>query len=325
MDEKIKKHYASLPYFFVQTKRDGSFAYLVKSNTTGADAITRQGNSYPSWFATKMAFSVPHGYALIGEMEVYESQPAGCAELSLQPPKLLDRKTGNGVLNSILQGEDETEFAQYEFKYVAWDMLYEEEFKKGKSTRKYEDRFYSLECFIATQASACIDLIENWKVTSIHEANEIHARLTKEGKEGTVWKTADGEWRDSSSGTKDAVKNKLVFEVDLEIIGSYEGTGKAAGMLGGHTVATSDRKLVNDVGSGFSDKQRKEAWEKLQADPTAFDGVILAIEANDVLTSKSKNTYSLSLPIAVEYRFDKKEADSFKRVLEQLEGAKDGK
>lgn len=315
MDKKVREHYSKLPYFIVQLKADGSFAYLQKTREGVCKAITRQGSLYPSWFAEKMLKGVPEGFVLVGEMQVYQ-------EVEDTRYELLDRKTGNGVLNSVLQGGEESEFSEYEFEHAAWDMLTEEEFAFGKSDRKYKDRWCYFSNFLATSFPIpnCTN-IDTWFVTSVKEANEIHTKLTSEGKEGTVWKTPDGLWKDSDSGTIYQVKNKVVFEVDLEIIGYYEGEGEAKGSLGKFTVATSDRKLVNNVGSGISDKLRLEYWKMLQENPNCFDGCIATIEANDVTDSKSKDTLSLSSPIFIEIRSDKKEADSIERVLEQLEAA----
>lgn len=317
MDKKVREHYSKLPYFIVQLKADCSFAYLQKTREGVCKAITRQGSLYPSWFAEKMLKGVPEGIVVVGEMQVYQA-------IDDSEYELLDRKTGNGILNSVLQGGDESEFSEYEFVHVAWDMLTEEEFVSGKSNRKYEDRFSELVGF-TEDYSTTILLVDYWIVHSIKEANEIHTKLTSEGKEGTVWKTPDGLWKDTDSGTIDQVKNKVVFDCDLEILGYFEGQGKYAGMFGGFTVGTSDGKIVNDVGTGFSDKQRKEFWERIKEDANAFIGGIVALEANDVIDSKSKTTLSLSLPVFIEVRNDKRVADSYERVMEQFQAAKEGR
>lgn len=314
MDKKVRGYYASLPYFYVQTKRDGAFAYLQKTFKGVAKAITRQGSMYPTWFAEKMATGVPEGFVLVGEMEVYKSIGLGHYEL-------LDRKTGNGVLNSVQQSEDNSEFGDYTFQYVAWDMLSEKEFKAGKSFIEQEGRFNDLSCVADAYDTPNISIVDNWKVTSIAEANEIHLKHTSKGLEGTVWKTPDGLWRDTSSGTKDAVKNKVKFQAEFLITGTYEGEGKAVGMLGGINYSTPCGKIAANVGTGFSDKQRKELWEIREELP----GKVMTLEANDVIDSKDSDILSLSLAVFIEVRTDRKEADSFERVMEQLQAAKEGR
>ena len=304
MDEKTRELFGKLPYFYVQVKRDGSFAYL----STGA-IWTRQGSMYPDWFVGRMSAGMGQNEVLVGEMEVYKDG------------KLLSRKDGNGVLNSILQGGLESEYNAYEFKYVAWDLLSLGEFEQGESKRHYGERWENLMVAVAgKQFNDHIELVQCWKVFSVAEAKKIHTNLTAQGLEGSVWKTAFGEWRDTSSGSRDAVKVKVVFDADYKIIGYYEGAGKARGMLGGITVTTSCGKLVNDCGSGFNDDDRKRYWAIREQLP----GMIATLEANDITEARNKATVSLSLPIVLEIRSDKKEADSLERVRAQLVAARLG-
>ena len=309
MDDKTQQYYKKLPYFYVQTKRDGSFAYLRRNIDHSADVITRQGNTYPAWFADRMAYGLEPGTVLVGEMEVYE---AG---------KLMSRKDGNGVLNSVQAGADESEFTAYTFRYVAWDSLSLAEFKEGHSHVPYEARLNELKSMLSYRETPHIELIQTWTVTSVVDANAIHIDHTKRGLEGTVWKDPNGEWKDTSSGTKWAVKNKVVFEAEYEITHAYEGEGKDKGKLGGIGIKTKCGKLVNNCGSGFSAKQREELWLIRDELP----GMIVTLEANDITTARDKDTVALSLPIFIEIRTDKKEADTLERVYEQLEAAKYGR
>lgn len=305
MDEKARERFGELPYFYVQTKRDGSFAYL----STGA-IWTRQGSMYPDWFVGRMSAGLSQNDVLVGEMEVYENG------------KLLSRKDGNGVLNSVLQGGEEYEYNAYKFHYVAWDLLSLGEFETGYSGRPYVERWENLSVLWNKHAfNDAIYLVQHWVVRSVAEAKAIHTRLTAQGLEGSVWKTPDGVWKDTSSGSKDNVKVKVVFDADYVILGYYEGKGKAKGMLGGITVGTSCGGLRNDCGSGFNDDDRKRYW----AIREQLIGVIATLEANDITTSRTKTTVSLSLPIVLEIRFDKTQADSLERVYEQFEAAKLGK
>lgn len=319
MSVKAREAFGNEEYFYVQTKRDGSFAYLQRS-FGGSRAVTRQGSFYPAWFSERMLKDVPLNTVLMGELEVY--QTSACQDMAY--PKLMSRKEGNGVLNSVLQGGEEHEFEGYEFRYVAWDCVDAAEFEAGESNRPLEERWAMLTHIVEeAHAQHCMGQIErsdNERVTSVAQAKAIHTKKTAAGLEGTVWKRAQGVWRNSSSGTMDMVKVKVVFEAEYEIVDSYEGTGKAKGMLGGITVKTKCGKLVNDCGSGFSDQARKDLW----ATRSILPGCIVTLEANDVMTARGKTTVSLSLPIFIELRFDRKEADTLERVMEQFEAAKNG-
>jgi ATP-dependent DNA ligase len=198
-------------------------------------------------------------------------------------------------------------------------VIEEAEFVAGRSNTPYEQRLAELKDILPSCSK--ISLIESHTVTAVVDANAIHTNHTSRGLEGTVWKDPNGPWRDSSSGTKDAVKNKVVFEAEYEITGSYEGEGKAAGMLGGIGIKTKCDGLKNNVGSGFSDKQRKELW----AIRDELPGKIVTVEANDIIGARGKDTLSLSLGIFIEIRTDKTEADTLERVYEQLEAAKYGR
>ncbi|MGZ8887952.1 MAG: hypothetical protein ACXW1D_00170 [Halobacteriota archaeon] len=303
MDKKVKAHYASLPYFFVQDKRDGSFAYL---STT--QVVTRQGSKYPEWFVGRMSYGLPDGIVLIGEMEVYDAQG-----------NLMKRADGNGVLNSVLQGGDELEFNNYKFSYVVWDCTMDYEFEMGRSDKECELRLELMYKLIVNAPN--VFPIDNKRVTSVAEANKLHIARTKDGKEGTVWKDPKGLWRNSSGGTMDAVKNKVVFSADYEIEDAYEGEGKYVGMLGGIKFRTPCGKLRSSVGTGFSDSQRIGLWEERERLP----GMIIEVEANDITEARNKDTYALSHSAFIEVRMDKKEADSLERVFEQFEAAKEGR
>jgi ATP-dependent DNA ligase len=85
-------------------------------------------------------------------------------------------------------------------------------------------------------------------------------------------------------------------------VGTEEGTGKYAGMLGAIICESSDGVVKTRVGSGFSDKQRKELTSE------DLIGRIAAVKYNMRSVDKQGN-HSLFLPIILEIRTDKDEAD----------------
>lgn len=305
MDDKVKAKYDALRYFFVQTKMDGSFGYLQKTSEGACKAFSRAGSYYPTWVAEKLAVGVPNGFVLMGELLVVREE------------KLLDRKTGNGILNSLLSG-DGGKFDEQtdELRYVAWDVVSEDEFDIAYSSKPYLERLTLAACI--SKSCPSVSMIENQPVYSVAEAFAINTQKIMEGEEGTVWKDPNGFWRDSTSGTSDAVKAKLKFQAEYRVVGKFEGEGKYAGMLGGFNFETSDGLIKFNAGSGLDDNQRKEYWEQ------DTDGWIFTIEANDVVTRKGSDTESLFLPIIIERRLDRTHADSRDRVLEQLKAAKEG-
>ena len=306
LDTKTRKKFLDKK-FYVQIKKDGSFAYAFFRADGSYDLITRAGNTYPQEFAQKFCHTAPVGGVVVGELEVYD-----------EVGKLLDRKTGNGILNSIQQGGELPE--GYEVVMDAWDMLYQEEFEAGKSVRPYSTRLESLQNWLIREQAESVTLIENWEVESMEEALAIYQSLTARGLEGAILKLFESLWKDGTA--TDIVKLKLRFEVEMRCTGIYEGEGKAKGMMGGANLESQDGKIKNNCGTGFSDKQRKEFW----ANPELIVQQAIAVEANDIIVSREEGSIpSLSLPVFIEVRYDKKGvADTYERIVAQHEAAKQG-
>ena len=316
MDADLKERFGMMPHFYVQTKSDGQFCYAINRKSLGLafdtvlpQAMSRAGSLYPQWLANHITYGVPEGYVAMGELLVEKHTG--------EMYKTLDRKTGNGILNSILSGDgSKFDLRLMRVKFVAWDLVTEEEFDAGKSDRDYELRWHDL----CTKTS--LERIPSWVVSSLKAANKIHQEHVARGEEGTVWKNPKMKWRDCSSGDKDMMKAKLVFEAEFRIKGCYEGEGKAAGMLGGVELATEDDLIQFNCGSGFSDDQRAYLWCIRDSLP----GKIMTVEGNDIVTSKSKpGVEAVFLPIAIEIRNDRTEADTRARVWEQFNAAKEAK
>lgn len=301
LDDKIKDKLDKLDSFIVQRKEDGSFAYLVKEAGKAAELITRAGSRYPTDFASALAVGLPDNYVIIGELLVEENGEE------------LDRKTGNGILNSILKGGDFED--DLKFKLSAWDCITPTELKLGKSATPYKQRMSNLEWVWK-------DIVPTYNVKSLEEAYAIYSKFTADGKEGAVLKTNNFLWANGTS--KDCIKLKIEFECDLKVIGMTEGTGKAAGMMGSLTVASSDRVIVSDLGTGFSDEQRKAWWEMYSPETIKDYDIYVTVKANDIISKRDSKIVSLFLPVFMEERLDKVEADSYARCVYQLEAAKNG-
>jgi DNA ligase-1 len=304
MDAKAKAKFGAMDEFYIQTKLDGSFAYLSNDAEQGTKTITRNGSNYPSWFTNRLTDGVPSGFVMVGEMTVSRGV------------ELLSRKEGNGILNSVLQGGDESDFQCLMFIFTAWDCLTVEEFKAAKSAVKYSARMERLKS--KADEMTYVDIVDSWTVSSLPLAYEIYSQHTKSGLEGCVVKSPDSLWKNGTA--KDIVKLKIKFPVEAKVVGYYEGEGKAAGMLGGVSVESSCGKLRSNVGSGFSDKQRKDFWENREK----LTDSIFTLEANDITSSRGCDTMSLFLPIFIEHRLDKTEADSLEQMQAQFEAAKQG-
>lgn len=306
IDDKIKSKFDSLKLFYIQQKLDGSFCYITKEAGKAAEAITRAGSKYPKEFAEKLATGLPDGFVVVGELLVYGE----IATLGVP----LDRKTGNGILNSILKGGEVGD--NLGFELTAWDCLTVEDFKAGKSDSKYWERLNALESVVSE--ARYVNVVKTTCVSSLDQAYDIYSKFTAQGLEGAVIKTTDFLWKDGTS--KDCIKLKIEFECDLKVIGVTEGTGKAKGMAGSLTLSSSDGLIVTDCGTGLSDADREDWW----GNRNLYIGKIVSVKANDIITKRDSDVSSLFLPVYLDVRFDKTEADSYARCVEQLEAAKNG-
>ncbi len=312
LDKKTREKFSDGKPFYVQTKCDGSFAYIVKWPDGKAEVITRQGSKYPQEFADMMATGLKPGMVVVGELEVYNTGKACNVGLD----ELLDRKTGNGLLNSVLK--DGTLDDTYEVRCTAWDLLTTDEFTAGKSTRTYQDRYEHFKDHEIYHVGAQIVLVKTWVVNTLEDAFTIYRDHTSRGLEGCVIKQMGSLWKNGTS--KDNLKMKLKFQVEMRCVGIYEGEGKAAGMMGGANLESEDGEITNGCGTGFSDKQRKEFWN----DPSSIVGKVVAVEANDITQDRDvRKKASLSLPVFIEV-VGKTKADTKAEIVAQWEAAKLG-
>lgn len=112
------------------------------------------------------------------------------------------------------------------------------------------------------------------------------------GFEGIMLKTWDGEYADKRVNYW--CKIKAINTEDLPVIGKVEGTGKYSGTLGSLIVKRGDIDV--EVGSGFTDDERREFWENPPA--------CIEVKYQEALKSGS-----LRFPIFVRVRDDKSGAE----------------
>jgi ATP-dependent DNA ligase len=220
--------------------------------------------------------------------------------------KVLVRRIGNGILNKAIKGTISAKEAAM-VRADLWDAIPLAEFRKGKSKETYKDRF---ETFVANVAKAPRDgyiVIETRTVNNLDEAQVHFEEMLAEGEEGIILKNMTGKWENKRS--KDLVKMKAEKDADLVVVDWQEGTGKFAGMMGALVCQTSDGKVEVNIGSGYSDEQRKEFTKE------AMMGRIVTVLYNERIASKARTDVdSLFLPRFIELREDKDEANSEKEV-----------
>jgi DNA ligase-1 len=293
-----------------QEKADGMFANCDHEVDGRVAMRSRQGSEFPmdkfAGIESDVSKRTIPGHQLHGEIVV------------LRDGVVCKREDGNGVMNSVLSGGD---FAPNEKPmYLIWDQIpLASVIPKGKHNIGYKKRLIQIMQQLKNVAGDSVELIPTRIVKSLAEAKLHAAELMKKGKEGTIVKHPGAVWKDGTS--KEQIKIKLEFEVDLKIIAIVPGKdgGKNEGRAGSLTCATSDNLLEVDV------TVKNEAMRDLvDALPEDWVGRIIAVVANDIMEpGESSSAYSLYLPRMAEanYRRDKTGADSLSRVLAQKQAA----
>jgi ATP-dependent DNA ligase len=215
-----------------------------------------------------------------------------------------DRQTGNGILNKANKGT----ISEKEAKMVhatLWDVIPYEDFYKGICKVPYRTRFHTLTELISTiqPENKKIWLVSSDVVNNINEANAKFEEYLALGLEGIILKDMLGVWENKRA--KHLIKFKGELECDLKIVEIQEGTGKYAGKIGALKCESADGIVKVDVGSGFKDNQRELTNDII--------GKIVAVKYNARIKNK-QGEESLFLPIFLEIREDKTEADHSKDI-----------
>lgn len=129
------------------------------------------------------------------------------------------------------------------------------------------------------------------------------------GHEGIIAKRLSGEYqfgRDSSWRKQKPVKEP----VDVEVVGAIRGTGRHSDRLGAIKMATQEGTYVGRVGTGFSDKDRKELWD-MHADNDNLIGQIIEVKFEEL--QENSGDYGLRFPRYERLR-PEGEADTLERI-----------
>jgi len=213
---------------------------------------------------------------------------------------ILDRKTGNGILNKSVRKTMKFTITAEEaamVKFVIWDFIPIKDFKNNVCTIPYSERYSTLVKTMKLMNSKIVSLVNTQQVDNQQHANDIFNEYLSKGSEGVILKNSDGPWEDKRATHQ--VKMKAELDADLKVISWVEGSGRLAGKMGSLICESEDGGLKVSVGSGFNDAQRESIT------PAEVIGKIITVKYNEKIKSKSKEENSLFLPIFVEFREDK--------------------
>lgn len=219
---------------------------------------------------------------------------------------VMDRQTGNGILSKAGKGTISEEEAS-KVKAIIWDEIPIMFFKSGLYSKPYKARFAEMKDRLKALKSLGfkIEAVESQYVDNLEDAQTLFQRYFDAGEEGIILKDLDAVWENKRS--RKQIKFKGELECDLKIVGLEEGAGKYQGKLGALLVESSDGILKVSVGSGLTDEQR------ILLNSTTILGKVIAVKYNARIKNK-QGEESLFLPIFIEVREDKDEADSIKDI-----------
>lgn len=219
-------------------------------------------------------------------------------ELILKDNSLSDSEAfqkGVGIANSDKDNKEE-------LKLIIFDTIPTNEFEEGKSQFTYQDRKVILKKYKKDIEKLSLENIE--VVPMFYEGTD----------QSEIWKWLDFAEKNDMEGiminlntpyeckrTKNLIKVKKFYTFDLEVIDAIEGDGRLAGTLGALVVDYKGNAVK--VGTGFSDKQRKEFWENKDS----VIGRVIEVKYKEITKNKDTGLESLQFPVFTSLRVEGKE------------------
>jgi DNA ligase-1 len=188
-------------------------------------------------------------------------------------------------------------------RLMLFDVVPLVEFKAGKSVMGQRRRSNFLKEFKNIFAdSGCIDIIPQREfnldvLTDEIEFKDYNRDMVNAGFEGIMIKDVDAPYECKRSTSW--LKQKPFIEVSLTVREIEEGTGRNVGRLGALVCegVDDDKQIVVNVGSGFTDADRREYWNAGDSLP----GQIVEVRA-DAITQNQDGSYSLRFPRFIRFR-----------------------
>lgn len=281
---------------FSQTKADGLYIDIIVK----ADSVT-----YRTRTGQKLLINDPDRDEILMTGKEYVLQGEALILDPETPTGYMSRKEGNGILNS-----DDIDLSKVAF--VLWDCVSVAAWSGKEKSLPYKERLESLGCVVDTLDDDNVKIVDTLVVNNVQEIIDHFKKNVQAGEEGSVVKNFLAIWKDGTS--PDQVKVKIEFVCELIVIGFKEGSGRNKGRLGAFLCASSEGLVEVSVGGGYKDAERIKMWEERES----YLGKIFAVKSNDLIQNvNTPEKWSLFLPRFTEERKDKKEADSYERILEQ--------
>jgi DNA ligase-1 len=212
----------------------------------------------------------------------------------------------NSFQDLMTQVHRKSDVQAQDAKLMLFDVVPLVEFKAGESIMGQRRRSAFLrENFSKIFAdSGCIELVPQKEFdldifTDEIEFKDYNKAMVEAGYEGIMIKDPNGKWEGKRSTAW--LKQKPFCEYSLTVTQVEEGTGRNVGKLGAVVCegVDDDKKIVVNVGSGFTDEQRREFWEAKDS----LIGQVVEVRADAATRSQdSEDCWSLRFPRFLRFR-----------------------
>lgn len=317
----------------IEKKSDGTFKETSVSETV--DIVSRSGEQYIMEKFESIFSEAPKG-VYIGEMIVelddklyekimpamWKKNPKKAQEIEDKYNrgwKILDRSTGNGLINSDDIPEDN-------ITYELWDFIPFEEYKiaaakdkKNKSKMTYSERFDLLKENVNLINNSQIQVIEHYIVYDLKEALSYVTNWMNLGYEGGVLKDWSMIFEDGTS--KHQLKLKLEIELDLRIIEFVEGNkgSKNEEYFSAIVIGNDEGTIRTQIGVTTMTEDTRNWFHENRENVI---GEIMEVLCNDITIGAGKEQYALSHGRYVQMRTgEKTETDTLERAFQSKEMA----
>ena len=221
--------------YYLSEKLDGYRAIFYK-NGDSAGFISRNNKPFnaPEWFINDIASRLPDNTVLDGELYTKRNDFEGM-----------------GVVRKKIPVDSE------------WRKITFMVFDLPLIRKPFKERYQIMSDLLKDLPH--VKLVEHIEIKSIEQFNDIHKKLVSEGAEGTMLRKPDSYYENKRSNVLLKVKDFLDDEAVVE--GMEFGDGRNSNVMGNLIVKWAphaNKKYTGtfDVGSGFTDEQRKN-WKTL--------------------------------------------------------------
>lgn len=182
-------------------------------------------------------------------------------------------------------------------EFIVFDITPMEDYINHFSQLTYKERL-NMMCDIIGSKGEYISLVEKYGITNnVDEVNGMLDRVVSLGNEGLILNTINGTY-EFGKRPKSIMKVKKFSEADVYCYDVFEGEGRLKGTLGGIKCKFiyKNQECEVEVGSGFSDSQRKLIFEN----PELIINKVVAIKFFEISKNATTNKYSLRFPTFID-------------------------